>query len=108
MIIRDRNGEQLSLTKNRLSEIKGSHRSKFPFYVLLKDLRESYVADKETELLIHGKDSMGRAWRPGYPTQLDPYTFTIGCRTFSPETFAQILIAAGIKTAKARKKSKRK
>jgi len=108
MIIKDVDGYRLSLTKTKLIEV--DHRSVNPYHAFLSDILKSYVAGCVTDLRIHGKDADGSWWngKIGYPASIDPKERRIGCRRFSPETFEKILKAAGIKTAKARKKSKRK
>jgi hypothetical protein len=108
MIITDVDGYRLSLTKTKLIEV--DHLSVNPYHAFLSDILKSYVARRITDLRIHGKDAGGSWWggKIGYPAFIDPKERRIGCRRFSPETFAQILKAAGVKTAKARKKSKRK
>jgi hypothetical protein len=95
MIIKDVYGKKLSLTKTKLTEI--DHESLYPFYAPLENIRASYRRGRMTRLRIYGKDGSGHEWRQGFPTGLHPNSYRIGCREFSPEVFAKILKAAGVK-----------
>jgi hypothetical protein len=104
MIIRDVRGDQLSLTKIKLSE-KENHQSQYPFHVLLSAVRSAYKT-KSSIIKIIGKNATG-----GHNCVIGDFRrdiYKIGCRYFSPATFAKILRAAGIKPArKPAKKGKK-
>ena len=105
MIIKDVNGGKLSLTKTILKEVTGFICN--PYFLDLADLKKT--KGEEGLVRIRAVPVEIRVLFPrGMKVEFTPSKYEIGCRTFSPETFAQILKAAGVKTAKARKKSKRK
>lgn len=112
MIIKDVNGLKLSLTKTRLTEVDTIDLGCPGYYLPLQNLLEpSTSLDDEGNpcsrvlILLKEKDLY---WDPHPEVIYDPVKFKIGCRTFSPATFAKILKAAGVrKTNKVARKKKR-
>ena len=93
MIIKCSKGGKLELSKTKLTELTGFRVE--PYYVLLKDLRK--------------KNFLVRCVRNEYKIYYsleETGPNSIGCRHFSPATFAKILKAAGIK--EKRKPAKKK
>ena len=105
MIIKDLDyGHDLRLLKGRLEETI-SNISMYPYHVLFSDLRAAVKARKGF-VTINGKDMMGIPNAVNVALSLKHHK--IGCRTFSPETFAKILKAAGVRKKKPTKKVARK
>lgn len=116
MIIKDVNGEKYRLTKDRLAHFGSG--SSIEFFILLTDLQAKPQLLGNDDLLAHGEvdhvavwvqlrtvnedDSEDSGW-----VKVPVENNRIGCRTFSPATFAKILKAAGVKP-KAVRKTKRK
>jgi hypothetical protein len=98
MIIKDIDGGELELTKTRLTEISGGTSEPFKYYLLLKNLKPTSV----TIRLTYKKNPDG--YRTPYPAQVHRIFCRIGCRTFSPTTFNQIMKAARAARRKSRKK----
>ena len=103
MIIKDIQGDKLTLTKTQLIETKGNY-SVYPFRLNLADLRKEYTAGYFC-IRVYGKDACGLDNK--VCVGCDASSRELGCRRFSPEVFAKIIKAAGIRTTLARK-AKRK
>ena len=102
MIIKCVNGGKLELSKTKLTEVTGFIAD--PYFLKLSSLRKlkgqyGYVTIYPCPGTITAAN-----FPQGPVTECDPDTRTIGCRTFSPTTFAKILKAAGVKVARKRKK----
>jgi hypothetical protein len=103
MIIKDVNGEKLNLSTTRLREVAGMI-DPYSTWVLLSELRLAAQAGLN-EVQLHCKICpQGNCIKINY----SPDIFAIGCRTFSPATFAKILKAAGVRKTKPVKKVARK
>lgn len=100
MIIKDLRGGELELSKSLLTEVTGYYSE--PYFVKLRDLRAS-GGGIAIYPVSHPQDPLSE--------QFSTATCTIGCREFSPATFAKILKAAGVKpvrkTDKKRKPAKK-
>jgi hypothetical protein len=95
MIIKDVNGGKLQLSKDRLEEVSGELYPPIKYHVLLKDVNRA-----------KNRIKLRRVGSKGFTVAFVPQGFTIGCREFSPATFAKILKAAGVKTRKPAKRKK--
>jgi hypothetical protein len=105
VIIKDKfYGDDLKLLKDRLLETVG-HQSGYPYYVLYEDLRAA-VKEKAYEIWVHGKGMTGLP--NNVHVHFSRKDRKIGCRTFSPATFAKILKAAGVKPKAVRKTDKKR
>jgi hypothetical protein len=110
MIIKDVNGDKLSLTKTTLEEVTGmiGGPDSFQSWIILSELRDKITAQP------HETNGVVQLYCPTCPNNkcmdvdYDLTLFVIGCRVFSPETFAKILNAAGVKPVrKPAKKGKK-
>jgi len=103
MIIKDVTGEDHRLTKTFLAETVG-HASGYPFRAKLMAIKNA-MARKTYVIQVYGRDGLGSPHKPF--VTFYPKDYTIGCRTFSPATFAKILKAAGVKTKTVARKRKK-
>ena len=95
MIIKDLNAQEYNVTKTRIYELPLIKLSR---YVIFSELRDAWGSG-DTPVRYRGDA------RENGPTYLGDYgPDSLGCRTFSPATFAKILKAAGVKVARKKKK----
>lgn len=102
MIIKDSTGDDHELSDTRLSETIG-HASGYPYHLKLTDLKAA-VKEKAGVVLVHGHCGLGR--QNSTTVTFEPKKRRIGCRVFSPEVYAKILKAAGVKKARKKKAAK--
>jgi hypothetical protein len=102
VIIKDVKGKKLNLSKTRLREVRGMA-DPYPCWVVLSELRAVVKAGINEVQLHCSICPQGNCIKVNY----SPETFTIGCRTFSPETFMKILKAAGVKPVRKTKPAKK-
>ena len=96
MIIKDVIGGKLRLTKDRLEEVTGGMYTSVKYYALFKNIKKAVRAVR----IVSSDPTVGK----GFNVHFSAKQFEIGCRTFSPATFAKILKAAGVKVARKKKK----
>jgi hypothetical protein len=95
-IIRTTDGQKLRLSKTRLTQVQ---RDDYGIKCFLP-LENLHRATEEAGVFVFFVNG-----RPSKPIGITyaPERYTIGCCTFTPSTFRQILRAAGVKTQKARR-----
>ena len=108
IIIKSTNGDKLRLTPKRLTEIDHTsvdvdeegdgEPSKYPFYTTKKDLQNALDdVDNRVKVYGHYEDSYtGLKVRHSCVVFFYPEYRQIGCKRFSPRTFALILKTMGL------------
>lgn len=102
MIIEDLKGKKYEISKTRIRELPLVALSR---YVLFSELRASLSEkSRDTPVRYRGESTEPE---PNYLMDLGPTN--LGCREFSPEVFAKILKAAGVRKTKRKpvKKARR-
>jgi hypothetical protein len=116
MKIQDLAGNEYELTKDKLSHLEDE--DVIAFFIRLAELRAKPYLLMNDDLLAHGEVDHAAVWvqlrtvndggeeDSGW-VKVPVENNRIGCRKFSPATFAKILKAAGVKTRKPAKKGKK-
>lgn len=102
MIIKDKEGQTYEIVGGELREVNAPIGN---YFITLTDFPRKSGSVKGGLIVTPLVNSSGV--RKSESWYVDFEERSIGCRSFLPATFAKILKAAGIKTAKARKKRKR-
>jgi hypothetical protein len=116
VIIKDVDGQDLVLLRDRLEETQGSLHSDERWGVTFSAMRQSLAKSSQyifaTLPAKYSRDTKRIAQLFFNPTPTDSSSnqppFSIGCRTFDKKTFALILRAAGVKLIRKRTKVARR
>lgn len=109
MIIKDVDGRELELTKNKLVEIDKLRAGYTAFYTTFGSIRKTHKGyAKNPKFYYHTIRCVNCNDREHIAllSYCVEKSRNIGCREFSPATFAKILKAAGVKPA-AKKRAKK-
>jgi hypothetical protein len=100
MIITAENGERLTLTATRLTQIDHHSTTNYPFHITKADLKAALKNDSYggwQKILVRGHDKYGI---PNFVYVKFSSNGRIGCENFTEATFNKILKTMGLKKPK--------